>query len=248
MRWQLAVQVLDEMSPFGPLDKPTHGRHRSAIAKGSPYGTISGVPDLCIAQDPAADELLSRDPFALVVGMLLDQQFPMERAFAGPRLLAERMREAAGGPADEPLTLDPAEVAAADPEAMGRWMAGPPAVHRYPGSMARRVQALAAAVLSEYGGDVRRIWTDPAPDGGPPDGVLVRRRLEALPGFGRQKASIFVALLGKQLGVELAGWREAVGDYGEEGSFRSVADVRDAESLAQVRKTKQALKARQREG
>jgi len=193
---------------------------------------------LRLAQVDRADALLSSDPFALIAGMLLDQQFPMERAFAGPLLLAERM-----DPAHTPPRLEPAAVSAADPEAMTAWMTGPPAVHRYPASMGGRLQALAAHVVEQLDGDTTRLWTDPAPDGTPPTGAQVRVRLEALPGFGRQKASIFVALLGKQLGVTPSGWREAAGAYGEEGSFRSVADVRDAESLARVRETKKAAKA-----
>jgi uncharacterized HhH-GPD family protein len=192
---------------------------------------------LCLAQDPDADALLSADPFALLAGMLLDQQFPMERAFAGPLLLARRMDPSG------PPRLDPAAVAAADPEALTAWMTGPPAVHRYPGSMGGRLQAVAAHVLEHYDGDTTRIWRDQAPDGGEPTGQLVRARLEALPGFGRQKASIFVALLGKQLGVTPSGWREAAGAYGADGSFRSVADVRDAESLTKVRETKRLAKA-----
>lgn len=198
---------------------------------------------LRIAQDLAADELLSRDPFSLLCGMLLDQQFPMERAFAGPLLLAERMREAGGGRGE--LTLDPAALLAADPDDVTSWMTGPPAVHRFPGSMGQRLVALARIVVEEYGADTTRLWRDPGPDGEPPSGALVRRRLEALPGFGKQKASIFLALLGKQLAVDLPGWREAAGPYAEEGSFRSVADVRDPESLARVRQFKKAAKAAQ---
>ena len=192
---------------------------------------------LRLAQDERADGLLSTDPFALLAGMLLDQQFPMERAFAGPLLLAERM-----DPTGEPR-LDPAAVAAADPDRLTAWMTGPPAVHRYPGSMGARMQALAVHVLEHYDGDSTRIWRDAGPDGGAPTGALVRSRLEALPGFGRQKASIFLALLGKQLGVTPSGWRDAAGAYGEDGSFRSVADVRDPESLAKVRETKKLAKA-----
>ncbi|HEX5534321.1 MAG TPA: HhH-GPD-type base excision DNA repair protein [Actinomycetales bacterium] len=210
---------------------------------------------LQIAQDSAADGLLSRDPFALLAGMMLDQQFPMERAFAGPYLLAERMHaagagregsgNAAGGSAgaEGVLTLDPAALTAAAPEDVTAWMTGPPAVHRFPGSMGERLRSLAAVVLDQYGGDTTRIWTDPVPDGSPPTGLVVRKRLEALPGFGKQKASIFLALLGKQLRVDLPGWREAAGGYGEEGTYRSVADVRDAGSLAKVREFKKMAKA-----
>ncbi len=201
------------------------------------------MTSLRLAQDDAADELLSRDPFALLAGMLLDQQFPMERAFAGPHLLASRMREAGALAQDGPLVLDPTAVLAADPDDLTAWMTGPPAVHRYPGSMGQRLRALAEHVVNELDGDTTRIWTAPDTSGAAPDGLTVRRRLEALPGFGRQKASIFLALLGKQLGVDLPGWREAAGAYGEEGSFRSVADVRDAVSLAKVRETKKSAKA-----
>jgi uncharacterized HhH-GPD family protein len=182
---------------------------------------------LTLAQDPSADELLSRDPFALLVGMLLDQQFPMERAFAGPRLIADRMG------VDR---LDPAAVAEADPESFVALLTGPPAVHRFPGAMAGRIQALAAHVVDRYGGDAERLWTEAT------DGAELLRRLRALPGFGEQKATIFLALLGKQLGVRPAGWREAAGPYGEKGSRRSVADVTDAASLAEVRAYKQEAK------
>lgn len=183
--------------------------------------------DLHLTGDADADALLSRDPFALLIGMLLDQQVTMEAAFAGPRKLVERL----GG-------LDPAAIAAMDPEEFSRICATPPAVHRFPGSMAGRIQALAAAVAEEYGGDAAAIWT-----AGDPDGAEVLRRLKALPGFGDQKARIFLALLGKQLGLEAAGWREAAGDYGTEGSYRSVADVVDQASLTKVREYKKAAKA-----
>ncbi len=183
--------------------------------------------DLHLTTDADADALLSRDPFALLIGMLLDQQVTMEAAFAGPRKLVERL----GG-------LDPAAIAAMDPEEFSRICATPPAVHRFPGSMAGRIQALAAAVAEEYGGDAAAIWT-----AGDPDGAEVLRRLKALPGFGDQKARIFLALLGKQLGLQAAGWREAAGDYGTEGSYRSVADVVDQASLTKVREYKKAAKA-----
>jgi uncharacterized HhH-GPD family protein len=186
------------------------------------------VSELRLAQDDEADALLSRDPFALLVGMLLDQQVPMERAFAGPWRLAQRMG------ADR---LDPAAVATTDPNTFAAWMAGPPAVHRYHGSMSGRVQALAAHVVQRYGGDTASLWTGAA------TGRELRARLEELPGFGAQKARIFTALLGKQLGVRPPGWREAAGDYGADGVHRSVADVTGPTSLAAVRETKRALKA-----
>lgn len=203
-------------------------------------GRLSAPPRLRLAQDGPADALLSRDPFALLVGMLLDQQFPMERAFAGPHVIATRI-----GRPDEPL--DPADIAVRDPDEFAALLATPPAVHRYPASMASRIQTLARTVVEGYGGDGAAIWTRPGDDGVPLDGATLRRRLEALPGFGRQKAQIFVALLGKQLGVRPGGWREAAGPYGEEGSFRSVADVVDADSLAKVRATKSAAKAAARD-
>lgn len=181
---------------------------------------------LWMTGDEAADRLLDEDPFALLLGMLLDQQVAMETAFAGPAKIAERM----GG-------LDPRRVADADPEEFAALCATPPAVHRYPGSMAGRVQAVARAVVDEYDVDVTRLWTD-----GDPDGPTVLRRLKALPGFGDQKARIFLALLGKQRGVTPAGWREAAGAYGDE-EFRSIADVRDPISLGKVRETKKAAKA-----
>ncbi len=181
---------------------------------------------LRIAQDPAADRVLSEDPFALLVGMLLDQQFPMERAFAGPAKVLDRFG-----------TLDPAAIAAAPPEEFADLCATPPAVHRYGRSMAARIQALAAVVLADHGGDARSIWAQA------PTGADLVRRLQTLPGFGEQKAKIFAALLGKQLGVRPPGWEAACGAYAEPGSFRSVADVVDAESLQRVRETKKAAKA-----
>jgi uncharacterized HhH-GPD family protein len=181
---------------------------------------------LTIAQDPAADRVLSEDPFGLLVGMLLDQQFPMERAFAGPAKVLERFG-----------TLDPRVVAEADPEAFAELCATPPAVHRYGRSMAGRIQALAAVVRDEYAGDASTIWR------GVPTGAELVRRLKALPGFGEQKARIFAALLGKQLGVQPPGWQEACGAYAETGSYRSVADVVDEESLQKVRDFKKAAKA-----
>jgi uncharacterized HhH-GPD family protein len=188
--------------------------------------------DLWFTGDPEADALLSTDPFALLIGMLLDQQVTMESAFAGPLKIAQRM----GG-------FDVRGIATADPEAFAAMAATPPAIHRYPGSMAGRIQAVAQVVDDEYDGDVTRLWTDPGPDGAAPDGPLVLRRLKALPGFGDQKARIFLALLGKQIGVQPAGWREAAGAYGEEGARRSIADIVDQHSLDQVRETKKAAKA-----
>jgi uncharacterized HhH-GPD family protein len=185
------------------------------------------VPQLCLAQDSAADELLSRDPLALVVGMLLDQQFPMERAFAGPRLIADRLGV---------QTLDAAALAQEDPDKLAKVFQGPPAVHRYPGSMAARTQELCRLLVDSYGGRAEALWD------GVPDGATLAKRVGELPGFGAQKSKIFVALLGKQYGVTPPGWREAAGAYGEEGSRRSVADISGPESLAEVRRFKQEQK------
>jgi uncharacterized HhH-GPD family protein len=182
---------------------------------------------IAITGEAAADALLDRDPFALLAGMLLDQQFPMERAFAGPQKIAERLG------IDH---LDPAFIAAQDPDAFAALCATPPAVHRYPGSMAARLQALAAKIVEEYDGDTATLWTSA------PNGADLLARLRSLPGFGDTKARIFVALLGKQRGVRPAGWQAAAGAYAEDGSHRSVADVVDADSLAKVRAFKQEQK------
>lgn len=180
---------------------------------------------LQITGDPAADAVLAENPFALLAGMMLDQQYPMEHAFRGPAKVLDRLG-----------SFDPADVAAADPEAFAALAATTPAIHRFPGSMAARLQELARVVLESYDGDAARIWTE-ATDAGD-----LLKRVMALPGFGRQKAQIFMALLAKQGGVQLEGWERAVGDYALEG-YRSVADVVDAESLQKVREFKKQKKA-----
>jgi uncharacterized HhH-GPD family protein len=190
-------------------------------------GKTARVRQLCIAQESAADELLGRDPLALVLGMLLDQQFPMERAFAAPRLLADRLGVD---------TLSAPELAGHDPDDLVRIFQGPPALHRYPGAMAARTQELCRLLVERYGGRAEQLWADA------PDGATLLRRLGELPGFGAQKSKIFLALLGKQFGVTPRGWREAAGSYAEEGSRRSVADVTGPESLAEVRAFKQEQK------
>lgn len=180
-----------------------------------------------IAQDEAADAVLSTDDFALLTGMLLDQQFPMERAFAGPAKILERFG-----------SLDPRRIAEAEPEAFADLCATPPAIHRYGRSMAGRIQQLARVVVDDYDGRPAAIWE------GAGSTKELLTRLKKLPGFGDQKARIFAALLGKQLGVTPPGWREAIGPYAEHGSTRSVADVVDPATLEAVREFKKAAKSR----
>ncbi|GHB11063.1 HhH-GPD-type base excision DNA repair protein [Streptomyces thermodiastaticus] len=184
--------------------------------------------DLHLAQDPDADALLSRSALAALIGMLLDQQIPMEWAFKGPATIARRM-----GTQD----LDAHEIVAFEPETFAQLLSDKPAVHRYPAAMAKRIQQLCRYLVEHYDGDAEAIWRDA--DSGPE----LLRRLQELPGFGKQKARIFVALLGKQLGVRPEGWRQAAGAYGEEGAYRSVADITGPESLARVRAFKQETKA-----
>jgi uncharacterized HhH-GPD family protein len=188
---------------------------------------------LHITGDDDADRLLTDDPLALLIGMLLDQQVAMETAFAGPLKISER----AG-------TLDATALASFDSDVFAELFKATPAVHRFPGSMAARVQSLCAAVAQDWGGDASAIWTRPVAESvEAPDGPTVLKRLKALPGFGEQKAKIFLALLGKQYGFTGAGWREAAGAYGDEGSFRSVADIVSPESLTKVREHKRAMKS-----
>jgi uncharacterized HhH-GPD family protein len=178
-----------------------------------------------ITGDEAADQVLTDNPFALLVGMMLDQQYPMEHAFRGPAKVLDRFG-----------SLDPAKIAAADPVEFAALCAIPPAVHRFPGSMAARLQALAALVVDEYDGDAARLWREAT------DGKELLRRMTSLPGFGKQKAQIFVALLAKQVGVQPEGWEAVAGSYAEPG-YRSVADVIDESSLQRVREYKKAQKA-----
>ena len=182
--------------------------------------------NLCLTQEPEADRLLSEDPFALLVGMLLDQQIPMEVAFNGPKKIADRIG-----------AFDARAIADYNPDEFAALCSQTPAIHRFPGSMSKRVQALAQVIVDEYGGDASALWSDGA------DGPDVLRRLKALPGFGEQKAKIFLALLGKQYGVTPKGWRAAAGDYGKAGTHMSVADVKDAGSLQKVRTYKKEAKA-----
>jgi uncharacterized HhH-GPD family protein len=186
------------------------------------------MPNLRLAGDPEADALLDENPFALFIGVLLDQQVPMETAFAGPKKIADRI----GG-------LDATEIADYDPDKFAALCSERPAVHRFPGSMAKRIQALAQIIVDRYDGDAAAVWT-----AGDPDGPELLRRLKELPGFGEQKAKIFLALLGKQYSVTPKGWRAAAGDYGKAGTHLSVADISDARSLEKVRSYKKQLKAK----
>jgi uncharacterized HhH-GPD family protein len=183
---------------------------------------------LHLAQDPEADRLLSESPLALVIGMVLDQQIPLEKAFTSPAVLAERM----GRP------LDAAAIAAMDPAELVALFKERPALHRFPGSMASRVQDVCRVIAEDYGNRPEDIWQTVS------DGVELVDRLKKLPGFGDHKARIFAALLGKQLGVRPEGWQEASTPFGNDGTFLSVADITDGQTLVKVRATKAALKAK----
>lgn len=181
---------------------------------------------LHLTGNPVADALLSNDPNALLIGMTLDQQVTMEKAFAGPAVIAERM----GG------RLDVAAIAAMDLEEFKTICSTPPAVHRFPGSMAERIQQVCQVLVEQYDGAAENLWA------GVDTGKELKKRLQALPGFGVAKSTIFLALLGKRYGVQPAGWREAAAPYGEEGSHVSVADIVDEDSLILVRAAKKAAK------
>ena len=174
-----------------------------------------------------ANDLLNRDPLSLLLGMTLDQQIPLEKAFTSPYVLAQRLGHA-------PTAV---EIAEFDPEALIAIFAKPPALHRFPKAMAARVQEVCRVLVEDYDGEAANLWAGVA------DGKELLKRVASLPGFGKQKSQIFVALLGKQYGVEPAGWREAAGAYGEVGSFKSVADIVDGDSLGKVRAYKKEMKA-----
>ncbi|MER7893305.1 HhH-GPD-type base excision DNA repair protein [Micromonospora sp. NPDC094482] len=182
---------------------------------------------LVLPIDPEANRLLERSPLALLVGMVLDQQVPMEKAFSSPYVLAQRLGN----------DLDARELAEHDPEELVAVFARPPALHRFPKAMAARVQEVCRVLVERYDGDASRLWADVA------DGRELLGRIAELPGFGKQKAQIFLALLGKRFDVQPQGWREAAGGYGDPGAHRSVADVTDADSLRRVREYKQQMKA-----
>lgn len=181
---------------------------------------------LPLTGDPEADQLLIDEPLALVIGMLLDQQIPMEKAFSGPHTLRSRM----GG------RLDAAEIAQSDPAALEALFKGPPAIHRFPGSMARRTQALCRYLVEHYDGDAAAVWTGVA------DGPELVRRVKELPGFGGEKAKIFSALLAKRFGVTPTGWEQASAPYSDDNP-RSVADIDSSAALERVRAWKKEVKA-----
>ncbi|SCL33147.1 uncharacterized HhH-GPD family protein [Micromonospora pallida] len=182
---------------------------------------------LSLPIDPEANRLLNHDPLALLLGMVLDQQIPLEKAFTSPYVLAERLGHAP----------DARELAAYDPEALVEVFARPPALHRFPKAMAGRVQEVCRVLVERYDGNAAGIWADVT------DGTQLLRRLTDLPGFGQQKAQIFLALLGKRFDVRPTGWREAAGGYGDADAYRSVADITDVASLGRVREYKQQQKA-----
>jgi uncharacterized HhH-GPD family protein len=181
---------------------------------------------LAVTGDPEADHLLNTDPLALLLGMLLDQQIPMEWAFIGPSILKERL----GGP------LDAAAIAAMDPDEFLVLVKGPRALHRFPGSMAKRIQDCCRQLVEVHGGDASHVWTSAA------SGEELFANLKALPGFGDEKAKIFIALLAKRFGVRPPGWEQAAGPFADPEP-RSVADIDGPETLAQVREWKKAKKA-----
>lgn len=183
------------------------------------------TPRLHLTGDAVVDDLLSSDPNALLIGMVLDQQVPMEKAFSGPAVIAVRL----GG------ELDVVRIADMSEDEFVALCAERPAVHRFPAAMGKRVQQVCRVLVDQYAGDAAGLWRDAA------TGADVKRAVQSLPGFGPQKAAIFTALLGKQYGLTAAGWREAAGEFGQDG-YRSVADIVDADSLAKVRATKQEVK------
>jgi uncharacterized HhH-GPD family protein len=179
---------------------------------------------LPVTGDPEADELLVTDPFALLVGMLLDQQVPMEWAFRGPATLRQRLG-----------TLDAQAIAAMSPEDVEAVFRQKPALHRYPASMGKRTHALATHIVENYRGDAAAIWRDVT---GP---KVLFDRLRELPGYGEEKAKIFLAMLGKRLGVAPPGWEQYAGPFGDSNP-RSVADIDSPEALIRVRAWKQEQK------
>ncbi len=188
---------------------------------------VTTLKNLPFTGDPKADRYLAEDPLALLIGMVLDQQVPLEKAFAGPWVLRQRLG----------TKLDAARIAVMDPDELTALFVEKPALHRFPAAMAARVQDLCRLLVAEYGGKAASVWTTAA------TGDELFRRVKALPGFGEHKARIFVALLGKQLGVRPRGWEKAAGPFGRAGSLASVADIDSPGALLAVRAHKRAMRA-----
>lgn len=182
---------------------------------------------LRLTGDPDADQLLTDDDNALLIGMVLDQQVPMEKAFSGPFVIAQRM----GG------SFDVAQIAAMSEDEFVALCAQRPAIHRFPAAMGKRIYQVCRVLTDRYDGQAANLWNQAR------SGEEVKSNLAGLPGFGADKAAIFTAVLGKQRGVTPEGWRTAAGYYGEPGTYRSVADIVDDESLQKVRETKRSVKA-----
>jgi uncharacterized HhH-GPD family protein len=192
--------------------------------------TDMGNAPLRLTGYPEADQLLTDDDNALLIGMVLDQQVPMEKAFSGPLVIAQRM----GG------RLDVAKIAAMSEDEFVGLCSERPAIHRFPAAMAKRIRQVCQALTDEYDGEAANIWKDVG------SGDELKAKLAGLPGFGADKAAIFTAVLGKQRGITPDGWQTAAGYYGEPGTFRSVADIVDDTSLQKVRETKKSVKAAKR--
>ena len=184
-------------------------------------------PKMPVTGDPAADQLLVDDPLARLIGMLLDQQVPMEWAFASPLKLKARL----GG------TLEAAAIASMPLEELETVFRGPPALHRYPRSMAKRTQQLCQHLVEVYDGRADAVWVDAA------SGDELFARLRALPGYGGEKAKIFQALLAKRFGIAPPGWEEPAKPFSD-STHRSVADIDSPEALLEVRAFKQMMKAK----
>ena len=182
---------------------------------------------LAITGDEAADELLNTDGTALLIGMLLDQQVPMEMAFHGPATLLQRLGH-----------VDATRIAAMSEDEFVAVCCDKPAIHRFPAVMGRRIHALCAVLATDYDGRGERVWDGVA------SGTELYDNLRSLPGFGDEKSRIFIAVLGKRMGVQPDGWRVAAGKFGDD-TPRSVADSTSAETLAAVRQWKRAQRAAQ---
>jgi uncharacterized HhH-GPD family protein len=210
-------------SGTGPMPPP-------GLSSGQPGAATTVCPmkrpeQLHFTESDDANRLLATDDLAVLIGMLLDQQFPMERAFLGPQLLKERLGE----------DLDAARINRTDLSRLEEVFKGPPAIHRYPASMAKRTQDMCQVIVDEYDGDASRIWATAG------NGKELLKRLKALPGFGEGKSRIFVGLLGKRLGIRPEGWEEAAADW------PSIADVSTFDDVLELREQKRQMKQKKKE-